>query len=61
LELIASSHLILLGVDMAFSKEVGSNSRFSFVIASIDIMEMMSLSRAFFSLCDLLRMRISSS
>jgi hypothetical protein len=46
---------------MAFSKEIGSNNRFSFVVASIAIMEMMNLSRVFFTLYDLLRMRIGSS
>jgi len=51
----------LLGVDMASSKEIGSNNRFSSIVASIPMMEMMNLSKAFFTLYDLLRMRIGSS
>jgi hypothetical protein len=45
---------------MASSKEIVFNNRFSSVVTSIAIMEMMNVSRDFFSLCDL-RMKIGSS
>jgi hypothetical protein len=59
--LIVSSHLILLGVDMASLKEIGFNNRFSSIVALIAIMEVMNLSRVFFSLCDLFKTKIGSS
>lgn len=40
-------------IDIDFSKVVGSSNRFSSFVVSITIMEMMSLSRSFFSFCDL--------
>jgi len=53
LELIVSSHIIMASIDIDFSKVVGSSNRFSSFVASITIIEMMSLSRSFFSFCDL--------
>jgi len=39
-------------IDIDFSKVLGSGNRFSSFVASITIMEVMSLSRSFFSFCD---------
>jgi len=53
--------LILLVVDMASLKETGFKNRFSSIVASIAIMEVMNLSGVFFSLCDLFKRKIGSS
>jgi hypothetical protein len=46
------------GIDIDFSKVVGSSNRFSSFVALIIIMEMMNLSIAFFSLCDFVEWKL---